>query len=145
MRLPLAFANLPKFRETQNTSNSTDNIFRISKQLLKLRLKFLWNVTCHNEEKVLCRYLEKVQSSFVLPTYLGILKIAVFYRYIWNYEFSSHHHVQPNDPFHSTFSSEIEGNIASRSCEEVYFAIHVVEFVHIKILYLKLFVTVEYV
>lgn len=68
--------------------------------------------------------------------------MAAFYRYIWNYEFSSHHAVKPNDPFHSTFSSEIEGNTAN---EEVYFAIHLVEFVHIKILYLEVFVTVEYI
>lgn len=68
--------------------------------------------------------------------------MAAFYRYIWNYEFSSHHGVKPNDSFHSSFSSEMEGNTAS---EEVYFAIHLVEFVCTKILYLEVFVTDEYV
>lgn len=46
---------------------------------------------------------------------------------------------------YSTLSSEIEENTASRSCEVTYFAICWVEFIAMKILYLEVFVTFEYV
>ena len=60
----------------------------------KVRLQVLWNVTCHDKEKVLRGYLEEARVYF-LPT-LGFYE-AAFHSGIWNHAVPSHPGVSPKD------------------------------------------------